>query len=100
MRSTNARNAISWATRLALLFPIDWIEPFGLVMIEAMSAGTPVIAWRNGSVPEVITDGQGGFIVDSIEAAADAVHRAKQLPRETVRAYFESRFTASLMAKN
>ena len=85
---------------LALLFPIDWIEPFGLVMIESMSAGTPVIAWRNGSVPEVITDGEGGFIVESIEEAAAAVERVKALPRATVRRYFESRFTAELMAKN
>ena len=60
----------------ALLFPIDWPEPFGLVMIEAMSAGTPVIAWRKGSVPEVVTDGVSGLIVDSIEAAVDAVREA------------------------
>ena len=85
---------------LALLFPIDWIEPFGLVMIESMSAGTPVIAWRNGSVPEVIRDGEGGFIVDSIDEAVAAVERVKHLPRATVRRYFETRFTASLMAKN
>src|SRR5262249_31702371 len=58
---------------LALLFPIDWPEPFGLVMIEALACGTPVIAWRNGSVPEVIDDGVTGFIVDSMEEAVDAV---------------------------
>jgi glycosyltransferase involved in cell wall biosynthesis len=85
---------------LALLFPIDWIEPFGLVMIEAMSGGTPVIAWRNGSVPEVIADGTSGFIVDSIEEAAAAVDRVKTLSRAGVRAYFESRFTAEIMAQN
>jgi Glycosyltransferase len=83
---------------LALLFPIDWIEPFGLVMIEAMSSGTPVIAWRNGSVPEVIREGEGGFIVESIDEAIEAVERAKHLDRAIVRTYFESRFTAEKMA--
>src|SRR3984893_7754878 len=74
----------------ALLFPIDWQEPFGLVMIEAMSAGTPVIAWPNGSVPEVITEGVSGRIVDSIEAAAEAVQHAPRMDRRKVRAAFES----------
>ena len=60
----------------ALLFPIDWPEPFGLVMIEAMACGTPVIAWRRGSVPEVIDNGVTGFIVDSIDEAVAAVGRA------------------------
>ena len=60
---------------LALLFPIDWPEPFGLVMIEAMAAGTPVIAWRNGSVPEIIDDGLSGVIVDSLEEAVAGVSR-------------------------
>lgn len=83
----------------ALLFPIDWIEPFGLVMIEAMSAGTPVIAWRNGSVPEVISEGEGGFIVESIEEAAEAVHKLDRLDRARVRRYFESRFTVTHMAQ-
>ena len=82
---------------LALLFPIDWIEPFGLVMIEAMSAGTPVIAWRNGSVPEVMGGG-GGYIVDSLEGAVEAVGRVKSLARSEVRRYFETRFTAAHMA--
>jgi glycosyltransferase involved in cell wall biosynthesis len=85
---------------LALLFPIDWIEPFGLVMIESMSAGTPVIAWRNGSVPEVLGNGEGGVVVDSMEEAVAAVARVKTLPRSDVRRYFESRFTAAAMAKN
>lgn len=85
---------------LALLFPIDWMEPFGLVMIEAMSAGTPVIAWRNGSVPEIVEDGLAGFIVDSMDMAVDAVDRAKTLDRSAVRRFFERRFTASQMAKN
>ena len=67
------RSANFSASARALLFPIDWPEPFGLVMIEAMSAGTPVIAWRSGSVPEVITDGVSGVIVDSMEGAVAAV---------------------------
>lgn len=81
----------------ALLFPIDWPEPFGLVMIEAMSAGTPVIAWPNGSVPEVIADGVSGRIVTTIEAAADAARQAGQMDRRRVRAEFERRFTAERM---
>ena len=83
---------------LGLLFPIDWMEPFGLVMIEAMSAGTPVIAWRNGSVPEIMRDGASGYIVDSIEDAVAAVRKIMALPRSEVRRYFESRFTAAHMA--
>jgi glycosyltransferase involved in cell wall biosynthesis len=85
---------------LALLFPIDWIEPFGLVMIEAMSAGTPVIAWRNGSVPEVLGDsGEGGYTVDSMDEAVAAVERVRALKRIHVRRYFEARFTAAHMAR-
>src|SRR5271166_6316570 len=84
----------------ALLFPIDWPEPFGLAMIEAMSAGTPVIAWRNGSVPEVITDRVGGIIVDSIDAAVDAVKEVATMSRAAVRTEFEARFTAARMARN
>jgi len=84
----------------ALLFPIDWPEPFGLVMIEAMACGTPVIAWRHGSVPEVIDEGLTGFIVDSIDAAANAVERIGQLNRQQVRRRFEARFTAERMARD
>ena len=84
----------------ALLFPIDWREPFGLVMIEAMSAGTPVIAWRNGSVPEVVADGVSGAIVESIDEAVAAVERVRNLDRRSVRAYFESRFTVDRMARD
>jgi glycosyltransferase involved in cell wall biosynthesis len=83
----------------ALLFPIDWPEPFGLVMIEAIAAGTPVIAWRNGSVPEVITDGVSGRIIDSIDAAAKAAREASLMDRRMVRAEFEKRFTAEMMAR-
>jgi glycosyltransferase involved in cell wall biosynthesis len=82
----------------ALLFPIDWPEPFGLVMIESMSVGTPIIAWRRGSVPEIIADGVSGVIVDSIESAVAAVRTISQMSRTGVRAEFERRFTAERMA--
>ena len=83
---------------LALLFPIDWPEPFGLVMIEAMACGTPVIAYPNGSVPEVIDDGVSGFVVSSIDEAVAAVERAAALDRRRCRRAFEERFTAERMA--
>jgi glycosyltransferase involved in cell wall biosynthesis len=82
----------------ALLFPIDWPEPFGLVMIEAMACGTPVIAYRSGSVPEVIDDGVTGFVVNGEAEAVQAVARLKELDRRKVRARFERRFTATRMA--
>ncbi len=85
---------------LALLFPIDWPEPFGLVMIESMSCGTPVIAWRCGSVPEVIDPGITGWIVDSIDAAVEALKRVERLDRYGVRRQFEERFTVQRMAAN
>lgn len=81
----------------ALLFPIDWCEPFGLVMIEAMAAGTPVIAWPNGSAPEVVVDGRSGFLVSSVEEAVSAVHRVGALPRRMVRRHFENGFTVRCM---
>jgi len=81
----------------ALLFPIDWPEPFGLVMIEAMACGTPVIAWRCGSVPEVIEPGVTGIIVDSIAQAAAAVDVAARLDRGRIRAAFDTRFTSDVM---
>jgi glycosyltransferase involved in cell wall biosynthesis len=84
----------------ALLFPIDWPEPFGLVMIEAMACGTPVIAWRNGSVPEIVEPGRTGFIVDNIDDAVKAVRNAGQLSRADCRASFEERFDAACMASN
>ena len=84
----------------ALLFPIDWPEPFGLAMIEAMSCGTPVIAWPNGSVPEVVEHGVTGLVVDSVEHAADAVPLALQLDRQRVRRRFEERFSAARMARD
>ena len=84
----------------ALLFPIDWPEPFGLVMIEAMACGTPVIAFRRGSVPEVIEDGVSGFVVDSEEEAVAAIKRLAGLDRSVVRMAFERRFTARRMAED
>jgi glycosyltransferase involved in cell wall biosynthesis len=84
----------------ALLFPIDWPEPFGLVMIEAMACGTPVIAWRNGAVPEVIHDGVTGFIVESIEDAAEAVGHVPWLSRRACRFAFEERFDSARMARD
>ena len=84
----------------ALLFPIDWPEPFGLVMIEAMACGTPVIAWNRGSVPEVIDHGVTGYIVDSEEEAVAAVGTIGQIDRHTVRAVFERRFAARTMARS
>ena len=84
----------------ALLFPIDWAEPFGLVMIEAMACGTPVIAWRSGSVPEVIDEARTGFTVRSIGEAVSAVTEAVRLDRGAIRTVFESRFTADRMAKD
>lgn len=87
------------AEAAALLFPIDWPEPFGLVMIEAMACGTPVIAFRRGSVPEVIDEGVTGFVVDDEEGAVRAVGRLGEINRRQVRACFEHRFTARRMAK-
>jgi glycosyltransferase involved in cell wall biosynthesis len=84
----------------ALLFPIDWPEPFGLVMIEAMACGTPVIAFRRGSVPEVIDDGVSGFIVENEDEAVAAIKRIGELDRRRVRAAFEQRFTAKRMAED
>ena len=84
----------------ALLFPIDWPEPFGLVMIEAMAAGTPIIAWRSGSTPEVIEHGRSGFLVASIDQAVAAVDAAERLPRTGVRAAFEARFSVERMARD
>jgi glycosyltransferase involved in cell wall biosynthesis len=83
---------------VALLFPIDWPEPFGLVLIEAMANGTPVIAFGHGSVPEIIEEGVTGFIVDDIEGAVAAVPLALRLDRRAIRERFEERFTTERMA--
>jgi glycosyltransferase involved in cell wall biosynthesis len=82
----------------ALLFPIDWVEPFGLVMIEAMACGTPVVAFRRGSVPEVIDHGVTGFIVDDIEESLQALDKISHFDRERCRMVFEQRFSAARMA--
>jgi glycosyltransferase involved in cell wall biosynthesis len=81
-----------------VLFPVEWPEPFGLVMIEAMACGTPVVAFARGSVPEVIVDGVSGFVVESVDQAVDAVQRALGLSRRRCRDAFDQRFTASRMA--
>jgi glycosyltransferase involved in cell wall biosynthesis len=83
---------------VALLDPVDWPEPFGLVMIEAMACGTPVIAFNRGSVREVVDDGLTGFIVEDEEGAIGALDRLSQLSREKIRGHFEHRFTARRMA--
>jgi glycosyltransferase involved in cell wall biosynthesis len=85
---------------IALLVPIDWPEPFGLVMIEAMACGTPVIAFNRGSVPEIIEDGLNGFIVEDEQGAIGAAYRVTELSREKIRARFEERFTARRMAQD
>ncbi len=82
----------------ALLFPIDWPEPFGLVIIEAMACGTPVIAYRGGAVPEVMEEGHTGFIVQGLEDAVEAVRRVPELSRKRCREVFDHRFTAERMA--
>jgi glycosyltransferase involved in cell wall biosynthesis len=81
----------------ALLFPIDWPEPFGLAMVEALACGTPVIARPYGSVPEVMKPGVSGIVADGIDEMVAAVHKVESLPREQCRAYFEERFTVEKM---
>jgi glycosyltransferase involved in cell wall biosynthesis len=82
----------------AYLFPIDWPEPFGLTMVEAMATGTPVIAYRAGSVPEVVVDGVTGFICDTVHGMVEAVGRVAQLDRAASRRHVEQRFTPAVMA--
>jgi glycosyltransferase involved in cell wall biosynthesis len=84
----------------ALLVPIDWPEPFGLVMIEAMACGTPVIAYNRGSVPEIVEDGVTGFVVEDEQSAIGAAYRLPELSRAKVRERFEQRFTARRMAQD
>jgi glycosyltransferase involved in cell wall biosynthesis len=84
----------------ALLFPICWPEPFGIVMIEAMACGTPVIAYPFGSVPEVMKDGVSGYVVPDLDSAVEAVKKIDQLDRKKVRKYFEQRFTAARMTQD
>ena len=82
----------------ALLFPIDWVEPFGLVMIEAMACGTPTIAFRRGSVPEIIDDQVTGYVVEDIEQSLAALDKLQSFDRERCRQVFEKRFSARRMA--
>jgi glycosyltransferase involved in cell wall biosynthesis len=88
------------ANAFALLFPIDWPEPFGLVMIEAIACGTPIIAYRNGSVPEVMDDGVTGFVVENLDEAVRAVERVRGLSRRRCRHVFEQRFTTARMTRD
>jgi len=84
----------------ALLFPIDWPEPFGMVVIEALSCGTPVIAWNHGSVPELIESGVTGWIIESEEAGVEAIAQLDRIDRRACRAAFEQRFAAERMARD
>jgi glycosyltransferase involved in cell wall biosynthesis len=86
------------SSAIALLVPIDWPEPFGLVMIEAMACGTPVIAFNRGAVPEIVEDGLTGFVVEDETSAVGAISQLSALSRERIRARFEERFTARRMA--
>jgi glycosyltransferase involved in cell wall biosynthesis len=97
---TDSDKAAFLSGAIVLLVPIDWPEPFGLVMIEAMACGTPVIAFNRGSVPEVVDDGVTGFIVEDEIGAIGAVDRLWQLPRDKIRMRFEERFTARRMAQD
>lgn len=83
----------------ALLFPINWPEPFGLVVIESMACGTPVIAFNSGAVPEILEDGVTGFVVNSVAEAAEAVGKVDRLSRTLIRARFEKRFSVEAMAR-
>jgi glycosyltransferase involved in cell wall biosynthesis len=84
---------------IALIFPICWLEPFGLVMIEAMACGCPIVAFRKGSVPEIVEDGLTGFVVDTEEEAVEALRQVGRLDRTRIRQRFEERFTSSIMAE-
>jgi len=97
---TDAEKSEFLSGAIALLVPIDWPEPFGLVMIEAMACGTPVIAFNRGSVPEIIEDGLNGFIVEDEQGAIGAAYRITELSRKKIRARFEERFTARRMAQD
>jgi len=85
------------ARAAALVFPLQWAEPFGLVMTEAMACGTPVVAWRNGSVPEVVADGETGFIVESLDEMAAAFDRVGELDPHAMRSRVERHFSADAM---
>ena len=90
---THEQKADMLARAAALLFPIQWPEPFGLVMTEAMACGTPVVAWRNGAVPEVVEDGVTGFVVTSMDELVQAIGRVDELDLRAARARVEERFS-------
>lgn len=96
----DAQKAAFLGNARALLFPIDWPEPFGLVMIESMAAGTPVVAFRCGSVPEIVDEGVSGIIVESVEEAVARLPEALGLDRRAIRRRFEERFSAERMARD
>ena len=83
----------------AMLFPIDWREPFGIVTIEALACGTPIIAFNHGSVPEIIEPGKTGYIVESVSEAVTALQKTDKISRDDCRQSFENRFSATIMAK-
>ncbi len=85
---------------LALLMPVNWPEPFGLVSIEALACGTPVIAYNRGAVPEILKDGLTGFVVPNLQAATHAIPQLPKVSRRACRRHFETRFTASRMSKD
>jgi glycosyltransferase involved in cell wall biosynthesis len=97
---TDAEKQAFLGSALACLMPIDWPEPFGINMIEAMACGTPTVAFDHGSVPEIIRDGVNGFIVHSMEEAMQAVSRVQALSRKDCRSVFEERFTSARMASD
>ncbi len=97
--SDNEKNELL-GNAYALLFPIDWPEPFGLTMIEAMATGTPVIAYRRGSVPEIMVEGQTGFIVENQDEAVAAVEKIAMIDRRRCQRIFNERYSARRMAEN
>jgi glycosyltransferase involved in cell wall biosynthesis len=97
---TDAEKPAFLSGAIALLVPIDWPEPFGLVMIEALACGTPIIAFNRGAAPEIVEDGVTGFIVEDEKSAIGAVDRLSHLSRSVIRQRFEERFTARRMAKD
>ncbi len=94
------RKTTSLGNALALVAPYDWSEPFGLVLIEALACGIPVVAYRRGSIPEVLEDGVTGFICETMDEMATAIGRIPQLERRRCREQFEQRFTVERMAQD
>ena len=97
---TDAQKSAFLSGAIALIVPIDWPEPFGLVMIEAMACGAPVVAFNRGAVPEIVADGVTGFVVEDETSAVGAVRKCMTLPRDAIRRNFEARFTGRRMAED